>query len=55
MSSDALSRDARHLALAQVGPAGQQSIADGAALLIGVKNICCERQRLSECSNAACF
>ena len=41
MSSDALSRDARHLALAQVGPAGQQNIDDGAALLIGAGGIGC--------------
>lgn len=41
MSSDALSRDARHLALAQVGSDGQQNIADGAALLIGVGGIGC--------------
>lgn len=41
MSSNALSRDARHLALPQVGADGQQSIGDGAALLIGVGGIGC--------------
>ncbi len=36
-----LSRDARHLALPQVGAEGQQRIADGHALLIGVGGIGC--------------
>jgi adenylyltransferase/sulfurtransferase len=36
-----LSRHARHLALAQVGEAGQQRIAAGTALLIGVGGIGC--------------
>mgnify|MGYP000028259003 CR=1 FL=1 len=34
-----LTRDARHLALPQVGAAGQQRIADGRVLLIGVGGI----------------
>jgi len=41
MSSDALSRDARHLALLQVGAGGQQNIRDGVALLIGAGGIGC--------------
>jgi len=36
-----LSRHARHLALTQVGPAGQERIASGTALLIGVGGIGC--------------
>ncbi|MEM7431939.1 MAG: HesA/MoeB/ThiF family protein [Pseudomonadota bacterium] len=36
-----MSRDARHLALKQVGESGQRSIADGHALLIGVGGIGC--------------
>lgn len=36
-----LSRDARHLALPQVGAEGQQRIADGKVLLIGVGGIGC--------------
>lgn len=41
MSSDELSRDARHLALPQVGADGQQNINNGAALLIGAGGIGC--------------
>ena len=37
----ALSRHARHFALTQVGTEGQQRIADGSALLIGVGGIGC--------------
>lgn len=36
-----LSRDARHIALPQVGVAGQQRIAAGSALLIGIGGIGC--------------
>lgn len=36
-----LNRDARHIALAQVGAVGQLQIADGSALLIGVGGIGC--------------
>jgi len=36
-----LSRDARHLALAQIGAGGQEKIAAGTALLIGVGGIGC--------------
>ena len=36
-----LTRDARHLALPQVGAAGQQRIAEGRVLLIGVGGIGC--------------
>lgn len=41
MSSDALSRDARHLALRQVGADGQRRISDGTILLIGAGGIGC--------------
>ncbi len=41
MPADTLSRDARHLALPQVGAEGQQKIAAGAALLIGMGGIGC--------------
>ena len=43
MSGDSptLSRHARHFALSQVGEAGQQRIANGSALLIGVGGIGC--------------
>ena len=41
MSSDALSLDARHLALPQVGAEGQQRIGAGVALLIGAGGIGC--------------
>ncbi len=41
MSSNALSRDARHLALPQVGADGQQNISAGTALLIGAGGIGC--------------
>ena len=39
MPGDTLSRDARHLALPQVGAAGQQKIGAGSALLIGMGGI----------------
>ena len=39
MSSATLSRDARHLALPQVGADGQRRIAAGSVLLIGVGGI----------------
>jgi adenylyltransferase/sulfurtransferase len=41
MAIDTLSRDARHLALTQVGAAGQRRIGDGKALLIGMGGIGC--------------
>ena len=41
MSGTRLHRDARHLALAQVGEAGQARIATGSALVIGVGGIGC--------------
>ena len=41
MSNDSLSRDARHLALPQVGADGQRKIRAGAALLIGMGGIGC--------------
>ena len=41
MSAETLSRTARHLALPQVGAAGQRKIAAGAALLIGMGGIGC--------------
>jgi adenylyltransferase/sulfurtransferase len=41
MSADTLSRDARHLALPQIGAEGQQKIGRGTALLIGVGGIGC--------------
>lgn len=41
MSSDMLSRDARHLALPQVGADGQRRIGDGTILLIGAGGIGC--------------
>jgi len=41
MSAPTLNRDARHLALPQVGADGQQRIARGTALLIGVGGIGC--------------
>lgn len=41
MSANTLSRDARHLALPQIGAAGQQRIRRGTALLIGVGGIGC--------------
>lgn len=41
MPADTLSRDARHLALPQVGADGQQKIAGGTALLIGAGGIGC--------------
>lgn len=41
MPGPALSRHARHLALAQVGAAGQQRIAASSALLVGVGGIGC--------------
>lgn len=41
MSANTLSRDARHLALPQIGAEGQQKIRNGTALLIGVGGIGC--------------
>jgi len=41
MPADTLSRDARHLALPQVGPAGQRRIGAGTVLLIGMGGIGC--------------
>lgn len=41
MSTDTLSRDARHLALPQVGELGQRRISEATALLIGVGGIGC--------------
>jgi molybdopterin/thiamine biosynthesis adenylyltransferase len=41
MSADTLSRDARHLALPQIGAEGQQKIGRGTALLIGIGGIGC--------------
>jgi len=41
MSANTLSRDARHLALPQIGAEGQQKIGRGTALLIGVGGIGC--------------
>lgn len=41
MSTTMLSRDARHLALPQVGESGQRRISEGTALLIGVGGIGC--------------
>ena len=41
MPADTLSRDARHLALPQVGADGQRRIGAGAALLIGMGGIGC--------------
>jgi len=41
MSANTLSRDARHLALPQIGEEGQQKIGRGTALLIGVGGIGC--------------
>lgn len=41
MSAKNLSRDARHLALPQVGQDGQRRIGEGSALLIGVGGIGC--------------
>jgi len=41
MPADTLSRDARHLALPQVGAVGQRKIGAGAALLIGMGGIGC--------------
>jgi molybdopterin/thiamine biosynthesis adenylyltransferase len=41
MSANTLSRDARHLALPQVGADGQRKIRSGTALLIGVGGIGC--------------
>ncbi len=41
MPTDTLSRDARHLALPQVGPAGQARIGAGTALMIGMGGIGC--------------
>jgi len=41
MSTNTLSRDARHLALPQIGTDGQQRIGRGTALLIGVGGIGC--------------
>jgi adenylyltransferase/sulfurtransferase len=41
MSANTLSRDARHLALPQIGAAGQRKIRSGTALLIGVGGIGC--------------
>ena len=41
MSSTTLTRDARHLALPQVGADGQRRISDGKVLLIGVGGIGC--------------
>ncbi len=50
MSSDAPSRDARHLALPQVGADGQQNINNGAALLIGAGGIGCAAATYLACS-----
>lgn len=41
MSVTTLSRDARHLALPQIGEVGQRRISEGTALLIGVGGIGC--------------
>ncbi len=41
MTINTLSRDARHLALRQVGPAGQRRISDASVLLIGMGGIGC--------------
>jgi len=41
MPAETLSRDARHLALPQVGAEGQQKISSGTALLIGMGGIGC--------------
>ncbi len=41
MPADTLSRDARHLALPQVGAEGQRRIGNGTALLIGMGGIGC--------------
>ena len=41
MTSEALSRDARHLALPQVGADGQRRIAESSVLLIGVGGLGC--------------
>lgn len=41
MAAKTLSRDARHLALPQVGERGQQRISEGTALLIGIGGIGC--------------
>ncbi len=41
MPAETLSRDARHLALPQVGTEGQQKISRGTALLIGMGGIGC--------------
>jgi len=41
MTAPTLSRDARHLALPQIGEEGQRRISEGAALLIGVGGIGC--------------
>lgn len=41
MPADTLSRDARHLALPQVGAAGQKKISNGSALLVGMGGIGC--------------
>ncbi|MGB5624576.1 MAG: HesA/MoeB/ThiF family protein [Woeseiaceae bacterium] len=41
MTANTLSRDARHLALPQIGEEGQQKIGRGTALLIGVGGIGC--------------
>lgn len=41
MSANTLSRDARHLALPQVGADGMRKIGDGTALLVGVGGIGC--------------
>jgi adenylyltransferase/sulfurtransferase len=41
MTASLLSRDARHLALPRIGENGQQGIAQGTALLIGVGGIGC--------------
>ena len=41
MSADTLSRDARHLALPQIGAEGQHRISGGTALLIGIGGIGC--------------
>ena len=41
MSTETLSRDARHLALPQVGRSGQQKIGAGTALMIGMGGIGC--------------
>ncbi len=41
MPANTLNRDARHLALPQIGEEGQRRISDGTALLIGVGGIGC--------------